>query len=839
MSLRIHFDKAVALDSPAARPFLPVFGLLLLLTPATNGRAADPHTFLQDYCIACHGPEKQKAERRFDGLTLPATTTEQVIGLQDILDQLNLGDMPPKKSPQPSDDERRAVVAALTEAVAQARSALRSTGGRTVLRRLNRREYVRSVGELFALDMRLFDPTTKFPRDQTAEHMDNLGDVLQTSGYLLAQYLEAADEVVERAFSVTERPQARTWRFTDNFRPQQEHTFPHGSVYQNRYLCLYEVPDTENHEGGYGFIHAFRAGVPVDGVYEVRVKAQAMHREHPYDPAIFQRSTEQPFRLGLVPGDATAGPLHHPQPIEPRLAEVTLGDGEPEWHRLTVPLLAGQTPRFIFPNGMANSRRAFGTLARKYQDQWPEHERKDLGIFQARRIVLQYGRMPHIRIHEIEIRGPIVQDWPPAPQRAVLGDQPFAPERTRGLLQAFADRAYRRPATEAEVNRLEQVVAARRLAGHDAFTAFKDGLKAALCSPGFLYHDAATAPDGKLSAHAFATRLAYFLGSAPPDAELRALADRDELLNPEVKRAQTRRLLAGPRADDFVAAFLDGWLNLRSLGDMPPDREAFGRYYAQDLQNAMKRETRLFMRHLLEADASITHFLDAPYTFVNQPLADLYGLGRISPPEQAHEFRRVELTDRRRGGLLGQGSVLTVSANGIETSPVTRGVWLLENLLGTPPAPPPDNVPPIDPDIRGATTMRDILAKHRDNPGCFECHQKIDPPGFALENFDPIGAWRSHYSAGRKQGPRIDASGELTGGRAFLDITGFKDHLLERRELFQRLLINRLLAHACGRRMEDADRPAIDALLESLTREGDGLRRLVEQIVLSDTFARP
>jgi hypothetical protein len=691
--------------------------------------------------------------------------------------------MPPKKSPQPSDEERRALVAALTQAVNEARAALRSTGGQTVLRRLNRREYVHSVGELFALDMRLFDPTTKFPRDQTAEHMDNLGDVLQTSGYLLAQYLDAADEVVERAFSVAERPQEKTWRFAGNFRPQQEHTFPHGSVYQNRYLCLYEVPDTENHEGGYGYIHDFKTGVPVDGLYEIRVKAQAMHREHPYDPAIFQRATGQPFRLGLVPGDATAGPLHHPQPIEPRLAEVTVGDGEPEWHSFQVPLLAGQTPRFIFPNGMANSRRAFGTLARKYQDQWPEHERKDLGIFQARRVVLQYGQMPHLRIHEIEIRGPLTTDWPPPTQRAVLGDRPFAPERTRELLQAFADRAYRRPATAGEVDRLEQVVAARRQAGHDPFTAFKDGLKAALCSPAFLYHDTTTDADGRLGAHAFATRLAYFLGSAPPDTELRGLADRGALLKPEVKLAQTRRLLAGPRADAFAEAFLDGWLNLRSLGDMPPDREAFGRYYAQDLQNAMKRETRLFMRHLLDEDASVTLFLDAPYTFVNQPLADLYGLGQIAPPGQAQEFRRVDLPDRRRGGLLGQGSVLTVSANGIETSPVTRGVWLLENLLGTPPAPPPDNVPPIDPDIRGAKTMRDILTKHRDNPGCFECHQKIDPPGFALENYDPIGAWRSHYPAGRKQGPRIDASGELPGGHAFQDITGFKDHLLHRHAL--------------------------------------------------------
>ncbi|HRJ08666.1 MAG TPA: DUF1592 domain-containing protein [Prosthecobacter sp.] len=800
--------------------------------------ATDPRVFLNDYCISCHGPDKQKAERRFDQLALPATTAEHVIDLQDIIDQLNLGEMPPKKSKQPTDAERSAMAAALTEVVAQARSALRSTGGQTVLRRLNKREYLNTVGDLFALDMRLFDPTTKFPRDQMAEHMDNLGDVLQTSGYLLAQYLDAADQVVERAFSVTGKPEEKTWRFTDNFRPQQEHTFPHGAVYKNRYLCLYEVPDTENHEGGYGYIHDFKQGVPVDGLYEIRVKAQAMHREHPYDPAIFQRDTAQPFRLGIVPGDVKAGPLHHPQPIEPQLAEVTLKDGEAEWHTLKVPLLAGQTPRFIFPNGMANSRRAFGTLARKYQDQWPEKERKDLGIFQARRVVLQYGKMPHIRIHEVEIRGPIVQEWPPVSQRSVLGEAGFEPERRREILQSFASRAYRRPATADEVDRLMRVVDTRRQAGSTPFEAMKDGLKAALCSPAFLYLADPAAKEEKLSAHAFATRLSYFLWSTMPDAELRALADSGELLRDEVKLEQTRRLLASPRAEAFIEGFLDAWLNLRSLGDMPPDRDAFARFYADGLKPAMKQETRLFMRHLLDQNENLYRFLDADFTFVNQPLADLYGLGRISPPEAAQEFRKVSLTDRRRGGLLGQASVLTVSANGIETSPVVRGIWLLENILGTPPPPPPDNVPPIDPDIRGAKSMREILTKHRDNTGCYECHAKIDPPGFALENYDPIGQWRTHYPAGKKQGPKIDASGEMPDGARFEDITGFKALLLKKEAQFRKTLAERLLAYACGRRMEGLDRPQVDAVLAVVEKEGNGLRTLVEKVVLSEVFAR-
>lgn len=813
---------------------------LLLPSAINSAHAAEPHppakTFLDTYCTSCHGAEKQKGERRFDQLKLPAKDLEAVIDLQDIIDQLNLGDMPPKKAKQPTEAERKAIVASLTEAVSVVRAELRSTGGQTVLRRLNKREYINTVGDLFALDMRLFDPTTKFPRDQTAEHMDNLGDVLKTSGYLLAQYLDAADQVVEKAFSVSEKPSEQSWKFAGNFRPQQEHIYPHGRVYQNKYLCIYEVPDTENHEGGYGYISSFQKGVPVDGMYEIRVKAQAMHRENPYDPSIFKRDTAQPFRLGIVPGDVKAGPLHHPQPIEPGLAEVTLKDGEPEWHTMTVPLSAGQTPRFIFPNGMANSRQAFGTLARKYNDQWPANERKNTGIFEARRVVLTYGQMPHIRIHEIEIRGPIVQQWPPASQQAILGKQPFTPERSREILQNFADRAYRRPATKEEVDRLMRVVDTRRQAGQTPFAALKDGLKAALCSPAFLYLVEPDAKDEKLTAHALASRLSYFLWSTMPDDELRRVADSGALLQDKVLLAQTHRMLASPRSDVFIEGFLDSWLNLRSLGDMPPDRAEFSRFYYDDLKHAMKRETQLFMQYLLKQNENLTRFIDADFTFVNQPLANLYGLGRIAPPDQAHEFRKISLTDRRRGGLLGQGSVLTVSANGIETSPVIRGVWLLENILGTPPAPPPDNVPPIDPDVRGAKSIRDILSKHRDNPGCMECHAKIDPPGFALENFDPIGAWRTNYSQGRKQGPKIDPAGELPNGTSFEDIAGLKKILLTRKDQFTQMLTEKLLAYACGRRIEPLDRPQVNHIVHEVQKADYGLRTLVEQVVLSETF---
>ena len=372
---------------------------------------ASPAEFLATYCNDCHGAQKQKGDRRFDTLALPVAKTDTLIELKDFLDQINLGEMPPKKSKQPSSDERKAFIEQITQELTKGRQALASTGGSTVLRRLNRTEYLRTIGDLFSLNMAAFDPTTKFPRDQSADHMENLGDVLQTSGYLLDQYLDAADVVVEKVFAHQQQPKEQTWHFQGEFKTKSK-SEKKRNEYDNLHLLVLECMDSDKHTGGFGFIHDFEDGVPVDGFYEVQVLVKAMNRQHPYDPELFGIDSREPFRFGIVPGDVKLGPLDLPQPNQPLLAEIRLNDGEAEWRTMKVWLDAGHTPRFVFPNGPEEIRKTWMKIADQHKDLWlqfmDEDDKKEgkPGIVEARQIALHTRKFPHTRIDEVKIRGP-------------------------------------------------------------------------------------------------------------------------------------------------------------------------------------------------------------------------------------------------------------------------------------------------------------------------------------------------------------------------------------------------------------------------------------------------
>ena len=524
---------AAAPQSRALRAFLLAVGLLPTLA------SANPREFLQTYCFECHNAEKQKGDRRFDTLAFPVADAAGVFEVQDIIDQLNLGDMPPKKAKKhPTDDERAAVVAALTESVAATREKLASTGAQTVLRRLNRREYLNTVSDLLALDLTAFDPTTKFPRDRELEHMDNIGDALVTSGHLLDQYLDAADVLIEKALGTTERPKKRTWRFKGNFHQGQELSYSHKRVYNYRYLCVYEVPNTTRHEGGYAAIEEFAEGVPADGFYEVKALAHALNRDHPYDPGIFQMDPDEPFRLGIVPGDHTAGPLHHPQPIEPKLAEVTVQDGgDPEWH--TMKRLAGEgadASRFVFPNGMRQLPQAPSAANPPSSYQKPTGPSTSAGSPGSSRPGASCSSTGRCRISastRSRSDGPNLRELAARePEASSSAKAKASPRRTPApSCYRFADRAYRRPATRrgdrpphgsvvAELRRRKPVMAHRQ-AVLDAIKAVTLLARLPLSERSPRPSEADREREHELGPHDLAARLTYFLWATMPDAELR------------------------------------------------------------------------------------------------------------------------------------------------------------------------------------------------------------------------------------------------------------------------------------------------------------------------------
>ena len=793
--------------------------------------------FLGKYCLECHDADVQKGDRSFEKFELPLKGTADLIEARDIIDQLTLKEMPPKKADQPSDEERIAMIRALRDGTVVAYGKLQSTGSRTVMRRLSSREYENTLAVLFGRRVDTLGLTADFPKEKTTEHMDTIGKSLVTSGFLVDQYFQSANRLVETRLGKPATP-PKDWKFNGHFVQYEELSGSHKSAFNYRYLNLYEQPNSDTRQGGYGHIEDFLKGVPVSGLYDLEVEATAMHRDTHYDPTIFGIDFSEPFVLGVVPGDVTKGHIHYPQPIEPLLASAVVPDNEPKRLKFRVWLEAGQTPRFIFPNGPYESRAAVVTINKKYKDEF----KSDVGSSGVGRAhILKEGKLPHIRISEIAIHGPVPETPASVEEAAVFGKDGFQEAKALDQLNAFAEKAYRRPLTEEDKKPIRALYDKRIAEKAAPRQAALDALKLILCSPSFLYLSEITDESEKrLKPYDLATRLSYALWSAPPDDPLLAAAKSGKLTEDAELKKQIQRMIADERISGFVNGFIDSWLNLRDLGSQPPPRETNRAYYAEDLPSSMKTEARLFFRDLLKNNGSIAQFIDCEHTFVDKKLAKLYELPEKDKLRLADGFQKVSLKgNNHRGGLLGMAAVLTVSANGVETSPVTRGVWVTENFLGVPPPPPPDVVPAIDPDVSGATTIRDRLAKHRADAACAECHRKIDPLGFSLEAYDPVGRWRKTYPKPKKakDAPKIDTTGEFPSGETYADFTGFKQVIRDTRaDLFSRHLVRQLLTYTTGRTMELADDLPLDQLHEKVKKQGLGLNTIMVECLMSDVF---
>ncbi len=477
---------------------------------------------------------------------------------------------------------------------------------------------------------------------------------------------------------------------------------------------------------------------------------------------------------------------------------------------------------------------------------------------------------PGVAFDWFEVEGPLVETWPPVSQRRLFGESTPAAGSHRNLLMSFATSAFRRPVNGKEITPYQAIVEAELQHGTTFEEAMIAGYKAILCSPDFLMIglESGVPQHAKLGDYALASRLSYFLWNSMPDARLLDLAEKGELSNPEKLNAQVERMLGDPRSDRFITHFLDEWLELKKIDFTTPDPNLYPEYDPW-LHDSMLAETRATFRRMLTNNLGVRELIASDTVLINQRLAELYGIRGVT----GADLREVKVpASTPRGGFLTQAAILKVTANGTATSPVLRGVWIMERILGIPRQPPPQNVAAIEPDATGTVTIREMLEKHRADVSCASCHAKMDPPGFALENFDPIGGWRDHYrlagqpkkvrvgkgkdsklveepsievvsaAALRKNrvklrlGSEVDATGELTDGRKFTDVTSFRTLILQDEDSLARNVARQLMIYATGTGIRFSDREAIDAIVAKAKSTKHGLHSIVKEVVASDLF---
>ena len=754
--------------------------------PADPQSQGSPYRALLDrYCVTCHNERLRTAELTLDAMNVE-DVAEEPATWEKVIRKLRTGAMPPAGMPRP-DQAGYDSFAAYLEASLDRAAAAHPNPGRPALQRLNRTEYANSIRDLLALEI---DGEALLPPDESTYGFDNIGDVLSVSPLLLERYMSAARKISRLAVA----------------------SGVGGPSFESYDVPMYRIQTDRAGEdlpfGSRGGI-AVRHNFPFDGEYTVRVTMQRNSRDyirgirepHTLDVRLDGRRLQR-FTIGGERRGRSA-PLFS-----------TAGQGDPEQEHYERTVDEGLEVRFRTTAGPHVVGAAF--LKETIVFEGP------LGPLPPQLTQVEYAQNKGglMGVANMVIGGPY--DAPggsvgagETPSRRKIfvcrpEDSSDADVCAQQILSNLARRAYRRPVTQDDMETLLSFYREGSRSG-----GFDSGIAAALerilMGPEFLFRIERD-PDGLTPGAAYrvsdlelASRLSFFLWSSLPDEELLGLAERGQLRNPGVLENQVRRLLADPRSQALARNFGNQWLYVRNLRGIAPDPEAFP-YSDDNLMQAFQTETEMFFESMLREDRPVTDLFEADYTFVNERLARHYGI----PNVYGSHFRRVHLADENRRGLLGQGSILTVTSYAHRTSPVLRGKWVLENILGAPPPPPPPNVPALrDPGTsEQALTMRERMEQHRANPACASCHATMDPLGFALENFDGIGRWRTQEGSNP-----IDSSGVLPDGTAFNGPAELREILLSKREEFVTTVSERLLTYSLGRGLEYYDFPVLRQMM--------------------------
>ena len=764
--------------------------------------------FLKTYCFGCHTGDQPAAEISLDVFSDDMSLIENRDIWDRVLDMVATGYMPPSESDvQPPLEASEAFVKHIEAIFEHADRTAKPDPGRITVRRLNRVEYKNTVRDLLGVD---FDPTENFPADDVGHGFDNIGDVLTMSPLLMERYLEAAEAIATRVILVEPPPPSKRYQRGSRLNPR------HDDVPDTRFRLL-DPTATEAWKSGPFTTGAafFRMSPDEEIIYKATLHAET-DSETPVEVALF---IEGEALAEVSPSEELAHLVGVDPAAENRIKilktfEVTSRDPK---KNQTLEFLVTGIPN-IEKVGIAMVKPTAGEPSAKLQ------------------------------IRTLWAEGPL--DTRPDTQLEILACTPDIPQidQTREVLTRLLRRGYRRPPTETEIAQLVQFVGAIQADGMKWEAGIQEAIKVILCSPKFLFRlELDDRPQGPepyaIDEFQLASRLSYFLWRSMPDDELFELASQNQLTaNLET---QVKRMLADPKATEMARDFGTQWLQIQRLATVTPDQERFPTF-GRRLRAAMLKETELFLESIFREDRSVLDLLDADYTFLNQELANHYGIADTNgnwlyqketvPGGEAIKgkaFQRVALQGSSRGGILTHASVLTVTSNPTRTSPVKRGRWVLEQVLGTPPPPPPPDVPELEEDEAETTgtTLRELLEQHRADPACANCHAKMDPIGFALENYNAIGAFRN------KDGEiEIDTTAELPDGTTFEGITDLKQILKDKKQEFVRCLTEKLLTYALGRGLEYYDRPTVDRIVAQLEAEGYRSSALITEIVKSDPF---
>ena len=878
---------------------LLIFSFVVLLPPPSESRGVEPSVFFKAHCVECHDSSTKSGGLDLTSLKSELSNGENFARWVKIHDRIEAGEMPPKKQPRPAANELADTLKSLKQSLIEAENSRADDEGRTGVRRLTRGEYENTIRDLF--DMPGIALQGNLPADGSAHGFDKNCDALDISHVNMAKYVEAADHILNLAIAMQPNaPASRLQRVSLASQYIVQVILLNGDAV----LLKDKQPDPNFPPAGEQGHVDHGAHNRMGSFSEQSAVGVFRHEDESFNPYFQEFATLYPgryrVRTSLWSFGWDQGKVLPSRGIEAvRLAAVQLtengrGGGHPSYvlGYYDAPSRDSKVHEFVT---WLNFKETLGFNTASLA---PVHNYSRKG-----RAMAFTG--PGIACDWLEVEGPLYDIWPPLGHRALFGNLPiveFKPAEHPGvrtpqrkplrqeiigsknqpdpvvglwavhseeplidadrLFASFLPRAFRRP-VDVSVRKEYVAKVDERLKAGDCFeSAMRWAYRAALCSPDFLYHVESSRVAPRLGIgvaerhrydlddHSLACRLAYLFWNSLPDEQLTKLAESDKLHEPDVLRAEVERLLKDARSQRFIEDFLGQWLKLRQIAATDPDRKLYPEFNPY-LQDSMVAETRAFFRELIEKDLGATHLVRSDFAMLNEKLATHYGIADV----HGSQVRRVALPPNHpRGPFLTQAAILKITANGTTTSPVPRGAFVMARLLGQEPDPPPPNIPAIEPDVRGAKTIREQLDKHRADITCASCHAKMDPPGFALESFDVIGGWRDRYrSIGEgdaaprgsidpfvgisfKLGPPVDSSGVLPDERQFKDIAEFQALLAADSARLLKNLAEQFAIYSTGRDIAFSDREQIAAIVANTQKHGGGIRTLIHELIQSRLF---